>query len=291
MALALIEDALGDPRNAQALAVASELAYLPQAEGGPAYRDKLGLDARLFSVDHTQAYLAQNDDHVVIAFRGTESPATLDGLKDWLLSDAVNLLTLPAGRMGTDFVAAGVGARFHKGFLMALEEVWDPLFEATSAELKRKDRPLWVTGHSLGGALAVLGAWLLQRKFVAVHQVYTYGGPMVGNAQATQAIDKAFADKIYRYVGGLDPVPKLPTLSLLANDYVHCLKEVSVGQAAQAAAGSSLAFFQEMAGRGVNGLLSGDLIHEFWANVMKRIDAHLMPSYKTGIAALSGGKG
>src|SRR5271166_4519696 len=100
MPLELIEDALGDLRNAKALAVASELAYLPAAAGAAAYRDQLGLDARLLSVDHTQAYLAQNDDHVVVAFRGTESPATLDGLKDWLLSDAVNLLILPRGRMG-----------------------------------------------------------------------------------------------------------------------------------------------------------------------------------------------
>lgn len=290
MTLPLIEDSLGDPRNAAALAVASELAYLPQADGAAAYHDQLGLDARLFSVDHTQAYLAQNDDHVVIAFRGTESPATLDGLKDWLLSDAVNLLVLPEGRMGTDFVAAGVGARFHKGFLTALAQVWDPLFEAGSAELKRKDRPLWVTGHSLGGALAVLAAWLLQRKFVAVHQVYTYGGPMVGNESAVKAIDQAMPGKVFRYVGLLDPVPKLPTLSLLANDYIHCLKEVRVGEADQAPAGSSLAFFQEMAPRTANGLLSGDLIHEFWANVMKHIDAHLMPSYRAGIAGLSGAK-
>ena len=294
MPLELIEDALGDPRNATALAVASELAYMPATEGAATYRDQLGLDARLFSVDHTQAYLAHNDDHVVVAFRGTESPATLDGLKDWLLSDAVDLLILPRGRMGTDFVAAGVGARFHQGFIAALEEIWDPLFEATSAELKRKDRPLWITGHSLGGALAVLAAWLFQRKFVGVHQVYTYGGPMVGNAEAVKGIDKALPEKVFRYVGLLDPVPKLPTLSLLANDYTHCLKEISVGggaATASAGAASSLGFFQEMAVRGVNGLLAGALIEEFWGNVMSRVNAHLMPSYRAGISTLAGPRG
>ena len=34
----------------------------------------LGLEATLFSVGNTQAYLASNDDHIVIAFRGTEAP-------------------------------------------------------------------------------------------------------------------------------------------------------------------------------------------------------------------------
>ena len=48
------------------------------------------------------------------------------------------------------------------------------------------------------------------------------GAPMVGNAQAMAAFDKAFPEKIYRYVNDPDPVPKLPTVSLAANDYGHC---------------------------------------------------------------------
>ena len=82
---------------------------------------------------------------------------------------------VPEGRLGTDFAAAGVGARFHKGFIAALAMVWDPLLAAVEAELKRAERPLWVTGHSLGGALALLSAWLFHRKFISVHQVYTFG--------------------------------------------------------------------------------------------------------------------
>jgi predicted lipase len=113
--------------------------------------------------------------------------------------------------LGTDFAAAGVGARFHKGFIVALGSVWDPLLAAVEAELKRSERPLWITGHSLGGALALLAAWLFQRKFLSVHQVYTYGAPMIGNAAASQAFDKEFEGKIFRYVNPTDPVPKLPT--------------------------------------------------------------------------------
>jgi hypothetical protein len=284
MALALFEDALGDSRNAQALAVASDLAYLAQAEGGPAYRKDLDLEARLISVGHTQAYVATNDDHVVVAFRGTESPLTLDGLKDWLLADAANLLIMPEGRLGTDFVAAGVGARFHQGFLGALVEVWDAVHESVQAEMKKKERPLWLTGHSLGGALAVLAGWMLHRKFVSVHQIYTYGAPMVGNAEATKAIDKEFPDKIYRYVNAPDPVPKLPTLSLLANQYSHCLKEMPLGAAA--AAESAADFFKGMAGKTVDGVLHATLIRDLWKGVMDRISAHFMDRYR----ALIGGQ-
>ena len=44
--------------------------------GAKAYRDEFGMDARLFSVGNTQAWVAGNDDHLLVAFRGTESPAT-----------------------------------------------------------------------------------------------------------------------------------------------------------------------------------------------------------------------
>jgi hypothetical protein len=279
MPLELVEDALGDPRNAHFLALASDLAYMGQAEGPAAFREQLGLDAKLLSVDNTQVWVAQNDDHIVCAFRGTEAPTSIDGLKDWLLADAVNLLMLPEGRLGTDFAAAGVGARFHKGFIGALAEVWEPLSAAVEAEMKRKERPLWLTGHSLGGALALLAAWMFNRKFVSVHQVYTFGAPMIGNAAASEAFDKAFPDKVYRYVNVTDPVPKLPTISLIANDYGHCLKEVGLGNAMEEAA-TALAFFKEMSAKAVDGVMNATLIGDVWAGVQARVAAHALDSYR-----------
>src|SRR5262245_46196867 len=244
MPLELYEDAFGDPRNAAALALASDLAYLPQATGGPAFKEQLGLNATLATVGNTQAYVAQNDNHIVVAFRGTESPTTIDGLKDWLLTNAANLLIVPEGRMGTDFAAAGVGARFQQGFVTAITDIWEPVFQAVDAGRKRSDRPLWIPGHSLCGVLAMLAAWLFNRKFVPVHQIYTYGAPMIGNDEAAKAFNKAFGNKIFRYVDTIDPIPKLPAVSLAANDYAHCDKEVGLGTA-QAAA-TPLAFFSAL---------------------------------------------
>jgi hypothetical protein len=288
MPLELIEDARGDPRNAQFLALASDLAYLPAAEGREAFAAQLGLDAQLLSVSNTQVFVATNDDHIVAAFRGTESPTSIDGLKDWLLSDAVNLLILPEGDLGTDFAAAGVAARFHMGFIRALQDIWDPLFAAIGVERKKSDRPLWLTGHSLGGALALLAGWRLKRKFVPVHQIYTFGGPMVGNEEVAQAFQREFPDKVFRYVNGPDPVPKLPTVSLIANHYVHCGHEVALGAAlaAGAAAGSALAFFQEMAGKTKDGVLEGTLLDEVWKGVQDRVGAHAIANYRDLVAEL-----
>ena len=273
MSLALAEDAPGDVRNAQFLAVAADLAYFPEAEGVAGFRDRLGLTARMIAGGNTQAYVATSDDAVVVAFRGTESPDSLEGVKDWLLTDALNLLVLPDGRFGTDLSAAGVGARFHRGFCAALESVWDAVYAAVKAELDVSDRPLWITGHSLGGALALLSAWLFQRKFVPVHAVVTFGAPMIGNLTVAQAYERELAGKVFRYNCCDDPVPLLPTMSLLANDYGHCPRAVTLGAAA---AGD---FLKDLAGRVADGVLSATLLDEIWSHVKGRVDAHLMTNY------------
>jgi triacylglycerol lipase len=282
MTLELIEDAKGDPRNARTLAHASDLAYFGEAEGAGKYKDELELDARLISVGNTQVYIATNDDHIVAAFRGTESPTSIEGLKDWLLTDAVNLLIQPQGDLGTDFAAAGVGARWHQGFIRALGDVWDPFFEAITTERKKSDRPVWLTGHSLGGALALLAGWRLKRRFVPVHQIYTYGGPMVGDAVAIAAIDREFPDRIYRYVNSPDVVPHLPTVSLLANQYSHCKTENVLGEAGEAASG----FLSQLGSKTTERGIQGAMFDEIWKGLQDRLAAHAMENYRSLVGKL-----
>jgi triacylglycerol lipase len=284
----LIEDAKRDPRNARALAFAADAAYYPEAAGRELFKKELGMESQLLQAGNTQVYIATNDDHIVAAFRGTEAPTSIEGLKDWLLTDAVNLLIRPEGDLGTDFAAAGVGTRWHSGFIRALNEIWDPVFAAVEKVRKQSDRPFWITGHSLGGALALLSAWRFKRKFVPVHQVYTFGAPMVGNTEAAKTIDREFGDKIYRYVNHQDPIPQLPTMSLLANQYGHCQTEVLLGAAAAAAgaASSATSLFTQYASKAADGVLKGTLLDDFWKNIADRVGAHAMDKYRGHIAEL-----
>jgi hypothetical protein len=114
----LVEEPVGNLESARFLCEASALAYLPEDPGRQRFATELGLDARLMTAGNTQAWLGVDDANIVVAFRGTEAPTTLDGLKDILLTDAMNLLVVPEGRFGHDLSAAGVGARFHKGLSM-----------------------------------------------------------------------------------------------------------------------------------------------------------------------------
>jgi len=278
MPLQLYEDAYNDRRNATYLAVASDLAYYSQEVGGPLYQEKLGLEAVLFSVGNTQAFVGQNSDHIVVAFRGTESPTTVEGLKDWFLTNAANFLILPEGRLGTDFAAAGVGARFHQGFINAIADIWPSVLQKVQAELAQSERPLCLTGHSLGGSLALLAAWLFYRKFITVHQIYTFGGPMIGNEVAAKAIDKAYPNKIFRYVDLVDPIPKLPMISLADNDFIHCEREIGLGEAEQSVT-SAVAFFSGLASQTATGLLNATLVDNIWKGVLARLNAHSLENY------------
>jgi triacylglycerol lipase len=285
MPLVMEESPGGNVANAVYLAAASDLAYYNEPEGPQKFKSELGLDAKLFSAGNTQAYVATDDDHIVVAFRGTEAPTSIDGLKDWLLTDANNYLILPEGAIGTDFAAAGVGARFHRGFMTALAAIWDPVCAAVQAEVQKKERPLWVTGHSLGGALALLAAWRFLRKTMDVYRVYTFGGPMVGNAAAVQAFDRELEGKVYRFVHGPDIVPKLPTISLIDNAYGHCVQEIHVGavEAAAAAAESAEGFLAQLAA-GAGKVLDAVRVDKIWARLLQGVSAHDIVKYRECIA-------
>ena len=108
MSVALNEDSPGSQENARILAVAADLAYEPQETGASKFQNQLGMQARLISVGNTQAWVAGDKHNLIVAFRGTEAPNSLEGLKDWLLTDALSLLIVPEGRLGTDLAAAGV---------------------------------------------------------------------------------------------------------------------------------------------------------------------------------------
>ncbi|MFE2722157.1 lipase family protein [Kitasatospora sp. NPDC059327] len=149
-----------------------------------------------FPLQDTQAYTMAGDHMIVTAFRGTEPQQ----IRDWL-SDAT---TPPRpGPAGTGYV--------HYGFAEALTSVF-PDIRDTLAELRTEDQSLWLTGHSLGGALAMLaGARLhLEEPRLTADGIYTYGQPRTCDRLLATACNKGFKDRIHRFVNNNDIVPQLP---------------------------------------------------------------------------------
>src|SRR5262249_794395 len=161
--------------------------------------------------------------------------------------------------------------------------VWEPLLAAVNQAFQAKERPLWVTGHSLGGAVALLAAWRLQRNFLAVHEIVTFGAPMIGDEAAAREFEQAFQGKTGRYIDLEDVVPHLPSVSLVANAYTHCLNEVSLC-AAQVAAASGLDALKQAAGTG-DGSLDAAMVDQVWEVVKGRIASHMIGTYQARVEA------
>src|SRR5262249_30131078 len=128
-------------------------------------------------------------------------------------------------------------------------------------------------------------SWRFLRKTTDVYRVYTYGGPMVGNDAAVKAFDKELEGKVYRFVHGPDLVPKLPTVSLAANAYGHCVQEVHVGvvTAADAAAESANDFFSKLAAE-AGAALDKVRVDKIWERLLQGVSAHDITKYRAQIA-------
>jgi triacylglycerol lipase len=175
----------------------SGIAYRAQA---PALEAVAGLglrDFQFYDGASTQAFLCGDDTRFALAFRGSER----DPL-DWIRTAQFHP------------VPGELGGHVHSGFHGALDEVWDEV----AADLAGGDRPLFVTGHSLGGALATLAAARAHAAGSVVGGVYTYGQPRVGKADFQVAYNAALDNVTFRVVNHIDLVTRVP---LLVQGYRH----------------------------------------------------------------------
>ncbi len=143
--------------------------------------------AKLFNVDDVQAYLALRSDIAVLAFRGTVT------FRDWCTDLNEGLVMLPDYK----------GLRIHGGFWKAFQTAHQDIEATVNAQVP-PTLPLYVTGHSMGGALAQITAMVLERDNLAA--CYTFGSPRV----ATVNFDRDVKCPHYRVIDGWDLVPGVP---------------------------------------------------------------------------------
>jgi hypothetical protein len=141
---------------------------------------------------------AQPQPFAVLAFRGTQQK-----LQD-LLHDADAVL-----------VPLSSNARVHRGFLRALDAVWAAISPALPG-----DCPLFLAGHSLGAALAIVAATRCVPR-----AVYTFGAPRVGDDGLVQLLHGV---AVHRIVHGDDIVTMVPPSAL---GFRHVGHEVRIGLA------------------------------------------------------------
>lgn len=161
------------------------------------------------------AFIATEGSGIYLAFRGTSNVSDA-------LSDALALQT--------DYVFIDNGGMVSQGFLDAYEGTGDnPVEQDILAVLDNLVMTgdydtLYITGHSLGGALAVLAFPDLSQK-VSIDNVlmYNFAGPAVGNSDFISAYQDEYGTNrvSWRIVNTNDLVPKLPPLGLDCPDFSY----------------------------------------------------------------------
>ncbi len=130
----------------------------------------------------------------IIVFRGSQTS------DDWITNLQVRQ---------TDYVRAGVPAgRVHRGFLSFYSNVQAQVQAAT--KLLNPAAPCYLTGHSLGGALATFATSDLALSNLKPQlRLYTYASPRVGNLAFAKFLSGAVPN-MYRIFNLADSVPEVP---------------------------------------------------------------------------------
>jgi hypothetical protein len=135
-------------------------------------------------------FLTLSGDHQIIAIRGT------DNVENAMVDID---LELQADEQ--------LSIRLHQGFAGAANAV----FEDVTSHLA-KDKPIDITGHSLGGAIAVILAMYLDNAGYSVAHVVTFGQPKVTNVTGANQFEDL---PLTRVVTADDIVPLVPPMSPL----------------------------------------------------------------------------
>ena len=191
--------------NAQILAQASAVAY-DTPERCAKWASVSGFTGAFdfFDSHDTQGFVAESGDAIIVAFRGTQPNRPMDWFVDFRATSSP-----------WDHNAGKV----HSGFYDALRKVWGVALANGEVLPKRLvnqgSKTIWITGHSLGGALAELCA--AQTVFVSnipVQGVYTFGQPRVGSKDFADALNAKLGSGIFRFVNDRDIVPRVPLFSM-----------------------------------------------------------------------------
>lgn len=192
--------------------------------------ERLGATKVVPVVSETSHGMVASDDHVVvIAFRGSHDTV------DWLTDLKIYGSRINDGRM-------------HLGFRNYIEAIFDDIYEEALRH-GADQKPVWVTGHSLGGAMAIGFAYLAESKdeFKATG-IVTFGQPLTFTTAIAQSLVSTFGTRYIRIVHKLDPVARLIPLyrhagarvRLTENGYTYWEAQLAFGAAKNAPAEQAL---------------------------------------------------
>ena len=145
-----------------------------------------------FNKSSAQGMVASHEKYIAVVFRGT------DEMADWL--DNINA-----------FSTKVLFGAFHRGFYQSVQDIWAPMDD----EIKRlqgiEKRPVWFTGHSLGGAMAAIAAAMFVHEDRPFSGVYTFGQPRCMDRDTCRIFNMEAKDRFHRFQNNNDIVTRIPS--------------------------------------------------------------------------------
>lgn len=150
--------------------------------------------------EDTQGFVGATDKAIVLAFRGTEP----DRWKDWC-TDLNSKQKL------------WIGCQVHTGFSTAHDGVAQT-YLGIIRRMRTNNQAIYVTGHSLGGALAILAGKVLatgtnEGEDLKPSLVVSFGAPKVGDLRFTSTYEPT----LLRFVHNEDIIPHVPPMGSYAD--------------------------------------------------------------------------
>lgn len=211
--------------------------------------------------------------------RITVSPTSASGEKAYVETDDARKLQWVVVRGTSNFLNIRANVDYNKVLDSRLQVPLHKGFSDTAARVYLFVKPLLkpdyetrVTGHSLGGATAVIVLMLLKEDGMMLGQSMTFGQPKVTNRAGAS---KYRALPLLRIVNGKDPVPQLPPLELFVlldeGPYQHFGPEVVLQE------GTKYVYYPEHQAR----LLS---LISFWDTLgNQEVPDHFISSYLANV--------
>ena len=189
--------------NAQAMMWLSQLAY--ETDEGETRKGKkikrilprFGLDFLDFGTNELVSGLLRRKACFIVASRPDATFVAFAGTDPLKLQDVI-----------TDLNAEVTEEGFHQGFAEAAGAVQTTVEDA----IRRGgvEKPLFFTGHSLGGALAIISAKRARDAGLQIKAVYTFGGARVGDQRFFDSYGPGLRSCTFRLVHGTDIVASVP---------------------------------------------------------------------------------
>ena len=155
-------------------------------------------------------YVVSNDDSTVIVFRGTDFVE----LSDWLSNVNMAPFDTPHGKIHSGFYDA-----YHTG---EAGRYFSMKHQVDEVLAQNNPKHLWICGHSLGGALALVCAFDLEEKEGRkIDGMITFGQPLLVRQSLADYLDYKFVRRYARFAVGEDLVTKIAPGHSYCGTLVH----------------------------------------------------------------------